>query len=358
MSEASVQSRKICFVELEVEGREFFETALDGHDVSFAHTLGDVPEDCEILSVFIGERVEDAFLDAHPALQLICTRSTGCDHLDIGACRDRGVQVANVGNYGENTVAEHAFALILALARRLKESEEAVRSGHFSRDGLRGFDLRGRTMGVVGAGRVGLHVIRIALGFGMKVVAYDAEPHAFYGELLDFRYVPFGELLREADVISLHVPLNESTRHMFNRETLALCRPGVILINTARGALIDTAAAVEALESGQVAGLGLDVLEDERVFQEGGAAPLLGRKIAERVHAASSQLPAIRETTPARVAEFSRLVSHSRLLNRPDVILTPHVAFNSDEAVRCLRAVTLETMLDYFESKPLKHLCT
>jgi len=355
MSEGPVQSRKICFVELESEGREFFAQALEGHEVEFARGLADVPEDCEIVSIFIGERVEVSFLEAHPALKLICSRSTGCDHIDVAACRARGVQVANVGNYGENTVAEHTFALILALARRLKESGEAARTGHFSRDGLRGFDLRGRTMGVVGAGRVGLHVIRIALGFGMKVVAYDAEPHAFYGELLDFQYVPLGELLREADVISLHVPLNETTRHMFNRETLALCRPGALLINTARGALIDTAAAVDALESGQLAGLGLDVLEDERVFQEGGAAPLLSRKIAERVHSAG---PGVRETTAARVAEFSRLVSHSRLLNRPDVVLTPHVAFNSDEAVRCLRAVTLETMLDYFESKPLKHLCT
>lgn len=117
--------------------------------------------------------------------------------------------VSNVGNYGENTVAEHTFALILALARRLRDSDRAVRTGHFSREGLRGFDLRGRTMGVVGAGRVGLHVIRIAIGFGMKVVAYDAEPHAFYSELLDFRYATFGELLREADVID-H-PLEEGT---------------------------------------------------------------------------------------------------------------------------------------------------
>jgi Lactate dehydrogenase and related dehydrogenases len=357
MSEGPVQSRKICFVDLESEGREFFAQALEGHEVRFVRELADVPEDCEVLSVFINERIDDAFLEVHSALKLICTRSTGCDHIDLDACRARGVKVTNVSNYGENTVAEHAFALILALTRRLRESEEAVRTGHFSRDGLRGFDLRGRTMGVVGAGRVGMHVIRIALGFGMKVVAYDAEPHAFYAELLDFRYVSFGELLRESHVISLHVPLNDSTRHMFNRETFALCRPGAILINTARGGLIDTAAAVEALDSGQLAGLGLDVLEDERVFREGGAAPLLGKKIAERVHAAAPG-PGGRETSPARVAEFSRLVSHSRLLHRPDVILTPHVAFNSEEAIRCLRAVTLESMLDYFESKPLKHLCT
>ncbi len=356
MTEAPVQSRKICFVDLEAEGRAFFEAALEAHEVGFCRDLASVPKDCEVLSVFISERIDADFLEGHPALKLICTRSTGCDHVDVEVCRSRGVVVTNVGNYGENTVAEHAFALILALARRLRDSENAVRTGHFSRDRLRGFDLRGRTMGVVGAGRVGLHVIRIAIGFGMKVVAYDAEPHAFFSELLDFRYVPFGELLRESDVVTLHVPLNESTRHMINRETLAMCRPGVLIINTARGGLLDTAAAVEALDSGHVAGLGLDVLEDERIFQEGGATPLLGQKIAERVRNATVT-PAVRETTPQRVAEFSRLVSHSQLLNRPNVILTPHVAFNSDEAVRCLRAVTLESMLDYFAGKPLKHCC-
>ena len=126
---------------------------------------------------------------------LIATRSTGCDHIDLDVCDKRGVGVANVGNYGENTVAEHTFALMLALSRRLRDSERAVRTGRFSRERLRGFDLRGKTLGVVGAGRVGLHVIRIGIGFGMRVLAYDEVPHSFYSELLDFRYVA----LRRAD---------------------------------------------------------------------------------------------------------------------------------------------------------------
>jgi len=317
--------------------------------------LEDVPDDVEVLCVFIGEPVTEEFLVAHPALKLIATRSTGCDHIDLKACHARGVAVTNVGNYGENTVAEHTFALMLALSRRLRDSEEAVRTGHFSREGLRGFDLRGKTLGVVGAGRVGLHVIRIGAGFGMKVIAYDAEPHPFYSELLDFRYVPLDVLMREADVITLHVPLNDSTRHMINRESLAQCRDGLLLINTARGGLVDTQAAIEALDSGKLAGMGLDVLEDERVFQ-GGATSLLGEKIARRVHNASAG-QVTRDFSSDRVAEFSKLVAHSQLIQRPEVVLTPHVAFNSDEAVESLSRITLENILNHLEGKPLKHLC-
>ena len=355
MSKTPVQSRKMCFVEIEEEAEPFFEEAFDGHEVSFVRRLDAVPEDTEVLSVFISERVDDPFLDAHPLIRLVATRSTGCDHIDLDACARRGVTVTNVSNYGENTVAEHTFALILALSRRLRDSEQAVRTGRFSRERLRGFDLRGKTLGVVGAGRVGLHVIRIGLGFGMHVVAYDAQPHPFYCELLDFHYVPFEQLMRESHVVTLHVPLNSTTRHMIKRETLALCRLGVLLINTARGGLIDSGAVIEALDTGQVAGVGLDVLEDERVFH-GGAAQILGEKIAERVR--STAVPVAKETSPHRVAEFSKLVAHSRLLRRPEVVLTPHVAFNSYEAIERLSTLTVENIRNYLEGRPLTHCCT
>jgi D-lactate dehydrogenase len=265
------------------------------------------------------------------------------------------VIVANVATYGENTVAEHTFALILALSRRLKDSEQAVHTGHFSRDRLRGFDLRNKTLGVVGAGRVGLHVIRIGIGFGMHVTAYDAQPHPFYSELLDFRYVSFEELMHESDVITLHVPLNSTTRHLINRETLALCRGAPLLINTARGALVDSIAVIEALDEGKLAGFGLDVLEDERVFR-GGATKILGEKIAERVRSAAA--PVSRETSPKRVAEFSKLVTQNQLLNRPEVVLTPHVAYNSDEALERLSTLTLENIRSYLEGRPLTDCCT
>ena len=355
MSKTSVQSRKMCFVEIEEGAEPFFEEAFAGHDISFVKRLDAVPEDTEVLSVFIGERLEAPFLDAHPMIRLIATRSTGCDHIDLDACASRNVSVTNVADYGENTVAEHTFALVLALSRRLRDSEQAVRTGRFSRERLRGTDLRGKTLGVVGAGRVGLHVIRIGIGFGMRVIAYDGQPHPFYSELLDFHYVPFEQLMRESHVVSLHVPLTGVTRHLINRETLALCRPGVILINTARGGLIDSGALIEALDSGQVAGVGLDVLEDERVFH-GGATQILGEKIAERVRAAAT--PVARETSQQRVAEFSKLVAHSRLLQRPEAVLTPHVAFNSHEAAERLSTLTVDNIKSYLAGRPLTNCCT
>jgi D-lactate dehydrogenase len=354
MSETAVQSRKMCFVEVEDEAKPLFEEAFAEHDVLFVNRLKEVPDDTEILSVFITEKIDDAFLADHPLIRLIATRSTGCDHIDLDVCERRGVGIANVGNYGENTVAEHTFALILALSRRLKDSERAVRTGRFSRKRLRGFDLRGKTLGVVGAGRVGLHVIRIGAGFGMRVLAYEEAPHAFYGELLDFRYVGFEELMRKSDVITLHVPLTPTTRHMINREALALCRPGLLLINTARGGLVDSGALIEALESGQVAGVGLDVLEDERVFQ-GGATQILSEKIAERVRSSAGTM--VRETSAQRVAEFSKLVAHHRLLNRPEVVLTPHVAFNSHEAMERLTGITVENIHAYLEGRPIGQTC-
>ncbi|HEY5811665.1 MAG TPA: NAD(P)-dependent oxidoreductase [Terrimicrobiaceae bacterium] len=355
MSETSVQSRKICFVEVEPEAKSFFDEAFAAHEVSFVDRLDAVPANTEVLSVFISERIEEAFLDSHSLIRLIATRSTGCDHIDLEACERRGVIVAHVGNYGENTVAEHAFALILALSRRLRDSEQAVRTGRFSRERLRGFNLRGRTLGVIGAGRVGLHVIRIGIGFGMRVIAYDEAPHPFYSELLDFDYVSFEQLLHESHVITLHVPLSPTTHHMINRETLALCREGIFLINTARGALIDPGALLDALDSEKVAGVGLDVLEDERVFR-GGATQILGEKIAERVRSAAA--PISRETSAQRVAEFSKLVANSQLLNRPEVVLTPHVAFNSDEAIDRLTKLTVENIMNYLAGRPIEQRCT
>ena len=355
MSETAVQSRKICFVELEDEAKALFEEAFAEHEILFVERLDEVPEDTEIVSVFITEKIDGAFLDDHPLIRLIATRSTGCDHIDLDVCDKRGVGVANVGTYGENTVAEHTFALMLALSRRLRDSERAVRTGRFSRERLRGFDLRGKTLGVVGAGRVGLHVIRIGTGFGMRVLAYDEAPHSFYSELLDFRYTGFEELLRESDMITLHTPLTPTTRHMINRDALALCRPGVLLINTARGGLIDSGALIEALDAGQVAGVGLDVLEDERVFR-GGATQILSEKIAERVRSSAGAM--IRETSAQRVSEFSKLVAHHRLLNRPEVVLTPHVAFNSHEAMERLNGITVENINAYLKGRPVGHACS
>ncbi|MDX2080232.1 MAG: NAD(P)-dependent oxidoreductase [Terrimicrobiaceae bacterium] len=350
----SSPARKICFVAAESEEEAFYTDRFDGHELVFCERLADVPPDTEVLSVFIGERLTGEFLQARPGIRLIATRSTGCDHIDLAACREGGVLVTHVAGYGENTVAEHTFALMLALSRRLRESTEAALSGNYTHEDLRGGDLRGRTLGVVGAGRVGLHVIRIALAFGMDVVAFDAHPQRLYTEILDFRYTSFDELLRRSDIITLHVPINESTFHLLNRETLGRCRPGVRIINTARGGLIDSRALLEALDSGQVAGAGLDVLEEESVFR-GGAAQL-GQQIADRVRSGKAEGDRI-ALPEGRRHEIARFLSSNALLRRPEVVFTPHNAYNSDEARAFINRLTAENIECWLDGEIPDRLC-
>lgn len=343
---------KVCFTEAEHESKRFFAEELSAHELSFVEELGEVPPDVECLSVFIRFAIDEAFLKSHPALRWIATRSSGFDHIDLAACQARGVIVSSVPTYGENTVAEHTFALLLALSRRIREMLTSKRAGQFSFEALRGFDLKGKTIGVVGAGRIGLHVIRIASAFSMEVLATDVNATPALADVLGFEYVSFEELLARSQIISLHVPLNATTLHMFNADAFRKCRRGVIIINTARGGLIDTRALREALESGQVSGAGLDVLEDERLFRAD-AAHLVAEEIVQHLHAASAVSP--EEThvrNPERLAELRELSANEALLARPDVIFTPHVAFNSAEAVQRIDEVTVENIRAFAEGKP------
>jgi D-lactate dehydrogenase len=288
-------------------------------------------KEAEALSVFIYSRLGAAELAAMPKLKLIATRSTGFDHIDLAACRERNIIVANVPSYGENTVAEHTFGLILALSRHLHRAYMRTSRGDFSLDGLIGFDLKGKTIGIIGAGHIGLHVIRMAKGFGMKVLAYDVKQDHFLAEVLDFSYVDLEQLLAQAEVISLHAPYNSRTHHLINRDRLQLVKRGAILINTSRGGLIDTSALVWALEEGILAGAGLDVLEGEELIKE------------------EKQLLASQES-----AEKMRLLLSNHILrDRENVVITPHSAFNSREALNRILDTTVENILAYVAGKPI-----
>ncbi len=290
--------------------------------------------DVECLSVFIYSRVTPEVLAALPALRMIATRSTGFDHIDLEACRKRGVAVSNVPSYGENTVAEHTFALLLMLSRKVHQSYAQVRAGRVELAGLTGFDLQGKTIGVIGAGRIGLHVIRIARGFGMPVLACDVRRDPFLADLLGFRYVEMERVLGESDIVTLHCPLTPATRHLIGREQIRQMKPGALLVNTARGALVDTDALVEALESGQLGGAGLDVLEGEELIKE--EKQLLHEKLdVERLHAA---------------------VRNRVLLAREDVVFTPHNAFNSHEALVRILDTTLANLQAYRAGQPVNRV--
>jgi D-lactate dehydrogenase len=291
--------------------------------------LGDVTG-ARTLSTFIHSRIGPAELDRMPALRLVATRSTGFDHIDVGACAARDVAVVNVPTYGENTVAEHTFALILALSRRLIVAEQKGRRADFDLSDLQGFDLKGRTLGVVGAGRIGLHVVRIARAFGMDVLAYDPQPAELLAEVLGFGYVELDELLERSHVVSLHAPAVPATRHMIGAAALARMRPGAVLVNTARGSLVDTEALVAALDSGRLAGAGLDVFEGEENVGEDYV--LLARGGGE---------------------EAVRLALGRRLLaDRDDVILTPHNGFNSQEAVQRIAETTVDNVVAFLGGEP------
>ena len=325
---------------------------LGEHNLHFVGTAADVDEDAELLVILFWTRIDPAFLAEHPKLRCVATRSSGYDHIDLIACRERAIVVCSVPSYGENTVAEHTFALILALTRRLREIANAERKGHFSFEELRGFDLYGKTLGVIGAGRIGLHVIRLARGFGMEVVAFDSQPSDVVASLLGFSYASLDQVLRRAHVLSLHVPLTATTVHLLDREAFSKCRDGVIVINTARGGVIDTAALLEALDSGRVAGAGLDVLEDERVFQKT-ASSVIADQIVELLHADRTSPEERRQREPERVEELRTLGQNEALLARPDVVFTPHVAFNSVEAVERIDRVTIENIRAFAAGTPI-----
>ncbi|HJT80629.1 MAG TPA: NAD(P)-dependent oxidoreductase [Chthoniobacterales bacterium] len=341
----------VYFTETEPQSEDFFEANLDKVDLGFLHSLAELPSDADCASIFIASRITAEVLDAHPRLRFVATRSSGVDHIDLAACKQRGITVSYVPNYGENTVAEHTFALLLALSRKIRPAITMKRGGAFSFESFRGFDLKDKTIGVVGAGRIGLHVIRIAKAFGMNVIAHDINRAGLIAEVLGFEYVSFDDLLGQSDIISLHAPLTADTFHLLNGETLKKCRPGVIIVNTARGALIDTAALIEALDSGIVGGAGLDVLEDERLFRTDASKLVADQIIADLQQVSSPEERHMRN--PQRLADIQRLKANESLLSRPNVVFTPHIAFNSAEAVRRIDEVTVQNILAFVAGKPI-----
>jgi D-lactate dehydrogenase len=278
--------------------------------------------DAEIVTIFINSRLPAEVIAELPRLRMVACRSTGFDHVDLAACRERGIVVANVPYYGENTVAEHTFALILALSRNVHRAYVRTAAGDFSLEGLRGFDLKGKTLGVIGAGSIGLHVVRMAHGFDMNVVVSDIRQTRLLSEVLGFRYADLDELLAISDVVSLNLPYSPAVHHLLNRERLATMKRGALLINTARGPLVDTEALLWALDEGILGGAGLDVFEGEDVMEREEA--LLASPGAE---------------------EQLRAAMRVHLLQRREnVVLTPHIAFNSREAVRRILDTTVENI--------------
>ncbi len=330
---------KIAFFEVRDWERDFLAPQFPGctlyfHPERLDSSNLEAAAESECLSVFIYSRVTAADLDHLPQLKLIVTRSTGTDHLDTAACRQRQIAVANVPHYGENTVAEHTFALILSLSRNVHKSYRHAVEGRMEMAALTGFDLKDKTLGVVGVGRIGIHVVKIARGFGMRVLAYDVRQDSFLAELLNFTYAPLEQVLAESDIITLHTPYLPATHHLLNRERLRLTKRGALLVNTARGSLVDTDALLEALQSGQLGGAGLDVLEGEELIREE----------HELLH------------SPRAAEALQALVRRSELLKMDNVVFTPHNAFNSREAMLRILETTVANVLAWQRGEELNRV--
>ncbi len=280
----------------------------------------------EIISVFThSETIPTTTLDKFPNLKLITTRTTGFNHIDLAYCKSRGIAVTNVPRYGEATVAEFAFGLLLALSRHIIQGRNGMAHAHVELEKYMGFDLMGKTVGVIGTGSIGRHFIKIAQGFGMNVLAYDLYPNPTLNDL----YVDSLDTIYEkADIISLHVPSTPENYHLINETAFDKMKEGVMLINTARGDLIDTQALYAALRDGKVGGAGLDVLENEDFVISDEAMTAAGAR--------------------AKGTEFLLdSAMNLKLLQFKNVIATPHIAFNSIDAINRINATTFETIVAF-----------
>ncbi len=281
----------------------------------------------EIISTFIYSVLDRSTLEKFPNLKFIATRSTGYDHIDLGYCKEKGIVVANVPSYGAHSVAEQTFALILSISRKIVESVNRSRKGDFSFEGLRGFDLNGKTLGVIGAGQIGQHVVDIALCFGMNVLVHTKHQ----GENKEhLSYVSLDELLSQSDIVTLHAPYTTETHHIINRENIKKFKKGSILINTARGPLVETQAILEGLNAGILQAAGLDVLEEENSLKE------------ERELLTDEYF----KTTDIK----TQLMDHM-LIDREDVFYTSHNAFNTVEALAQIIHTTAENIKAFSENR-------
>jgi D-lactate dehydrogenase len=290
-------------------------------------------KDYEVVSIFIGSQLSKEILNQLSNLKFIATRSTGFDHIDLDYCREHNILTASVPSYGAHTVAEYTFGLLLCLVRKIYTAYHRVReNGSFSLEGLEGEELFGKTLGVIGTGHIGREVIKIAKGFSMKVIAYDKYPQEELALELGFEYIDLENLLSQSDIITLHVPYNKETHHLLNKDNLSKVKKGAYIINTARGGIIETNALYQALKKGNIAGAALDVLEEEGDLKE-----------EQRMLLEKQDIPSEKLRT---------LLANHIFIDLENVIISPHNAFNTKEALENILMTTIENIEGYLEGKP------
>lgn len=292
-------------------------------------SLDNINPDAEVVSIFVSSNLTREIMERMPRLRLIAARSTGFDNIDLDYARQRGIVVTNVPTYGENTVAEYAFSLLLAISRKLVPTINRTERGTFRYSDYTGIDLKGKTFGVLGLGHIGKHAARIARGFEMQVIAHDPHPDTAFAEEQGITLVSFEELLAKSDILSLHTPLTANNYHLINQHTIANMKRGAILVNTARGELVENRALILALRSGRLAGAALDTIE--------------GEKFLDRNHTIAAI--ASNSTAPS---SYEHATENYVLLHLPNVVVTQHVAFNTREAIQRINGTTAQNIIDFW----------
>ncbi|MFA6185429.1 MAG: NAD(P)-dependent oxidoreductase [Candidatus Shapirobacteria bacterium] len=283
----------------------------------------------DIISPFIYSTMNKGVLDKLPNLKMIAVRSTGIDNVDVGECNKRKIEVVNVPTYGSKTVAEYTFALMLAITRKIVEAHQSVENGEFNPEGLTGVDLDGKTLGVIGVGNIGQNVVRIARAFGMKVLGVDGKLPLEVAKKIGCKIVDLETCLKEADILTLHVPSIPETFHLINKKNIKLIKKGSYLVNTSRGPVVETEAIVWALNNKTLVGAALDVTEDESMLES--MSVVMSKKITKD--------------------ELQDILSFHLLRDRDDVIFTPHNAFNTKEAIGRIVGTTVENIRLFVENK-------
>lgn len=317
---------KIGFFDIRENEANFLKEALPNHELIFIEDPINESNfsnysDLEAISTHTASKIPSVVIDGLPNLKFIATRTMGFDHIDLKKCAERNIVISNVPTYGENTVAEFTFGLIMNLARKLPQAIQSVKeTKRFEIEGLKGFDLKGKTLGIIGTGHIGAHVIKMARGFEMKIIAFDAFPNGELALSMSFEYKSLEDVLQNSDVISLHVPYLPTTHHMINSGNIHLVKKGAIFVNTSRGSLIETQTLVNALKDGTFSGAAMDVLEDENAFKPS-----------------------------ANTGDFNQeIISFNKeLMEMSNVYITPHLAFDSTEALQRVLDTTVENVKAY-----------
>lgn len=270
--------------------------------------------DTEIISTFVTTFFPVSLIERLGNLKLLCTRSVGFDHIDLDACRKRKIVVTHVPDYGAHVIAEHVFALLLSTLRHIPTAHHRVREGRFDYRGLRGTALKGKTLGIIGTGKISRQTAAIAHGFGMGLLGYDPFPAKGLPEKTGLTYVTLEELLKQSDIVSLHAPAMAENRHMLNDERFAFMKDGAVLVNTARGAIVDDQALLRALDSGKLSWALLDVLEQEGDMEK-----------------------------------------NTKLVRHPRVVITPHIAFYADDSMRAMYDDCLLSIDQWMDGQEPEH---